>query len=244
MIPLLEVGDRTLAKNNLLTLLTQYQLLPQFLKELIIDREIQDISLSSEEEVLAIEQFYTQHQLMDEAKREIWLSYHRMSLEQVCLQALRQFKLVKFKSIRWGGLTEGDFLKYKHQLDQFIYSLICVSNAEQAQELYFRIKEGERTFFELASQYSEGTEAKTGGRIGPVTTATLYPALVQVLSGSQPGQLWAPQRFGECFVIVRLEQHIPAQLNNAVRHQLIERRYQDWLDHQLQTMNLSCTATP
>jgi hypothetical protein len=150
MIPLLEVGDRNLAKNDLLTLLTQYQLLPQLLKELIIDREIQDISLSSEEEALAIEQFYIQHQLMDEAKREIWLSYHRMSLEQVCLQALRQFKLVKFKFIRWGGMTEGDFLKYKHQLDQFIFSLICVGNAEQAQELYFRIKEGERTFSELA----------------------------------------------------------------------------------------------
>lgn len=239
MTPLVEVGDRTLATNELLTLLTQYELLPQFLKELIVDREIQDVSLTREEKMLAIEQFYAQRQLIDEAKREAWRSYHRMSLEQVSLQALRQFKLIKFKSLRWGKVTEADFLKHKYQFDRFIYSLICVSNVEVAQELYFQIKEGESTFSELASLYSEGSEAETGGRIGPITTATLHPALVQILSSSKPGQLCPPQRFGEKSIIVRLEQHIAAQLNNTVRHQLIERRYQEWLNHQLQNMNLS-----
>jgi parvulin-like peptidyl-prolyl isomerase len=239
MTPLFEVGDRTLATDTLLTLLTQYQLLPQLLKELIIDREIQDISLTPEEEMLAIEQFYAQHQLIDETKREAWRNYHRMSLEQVSLQALRQFKLIKFKSLRWGNVTEADFLKHKYQLDRFIYSLICVSNAELAQELYFRIKEGESTFSELASLYSEGSEAKTGGRIGPITTATLHPALVQILCSSRPGQLCPPQRLGGKSIIVCLEQHIAAQLNNTVRYRFIEHRYQEWLNHQLQNMNLS-----
>jgi parvulin-like peptidyl-prolyl isomerase len=239
MTPLVEFGDRILATDTLLTLLTQYQLLPHLLKELIIDREIQDILLTSAEEMLAIEQFYAQHQLIDETKREAWRNYHRMSHEQFSLQALRQFKLIKFKSLRWGNVTEADFLKHKYQLDRFIYSLICVSNAELAQELYFRIKEGESTFSELASLYSEGSEAKTGGKIGPITAATLHPALVQILCSSRPGQLCSPQRFGEKSIIVRLEQHIAAQLNNTVRHQFIEHRYQEWLNHQLQNMNLS-----
>ena len=44
-----------------------------------------------------------------------------------------------------------------------VYSLIRSKDPGVAQELYFRIQEGENTFSELARQYSQGSEAQTGG---------------------------------------------------------------------------------
>jgi parvulin-like peptidyl-prolyl isomerase len=239
MSPIVDVGDRPLASANLIDLLAEYQLLPHFLTEVIIDKATKEISLTPEEELSAIEQYYTQQQIGDDEQRHQWLSHYRMSPKQLSRQALRQFKLAKFKYRTWNHLLEADFLKYKPQLDRYVYSLIRVGNAELAQELYFRLKEGENTFAELAPQYSEGPEAKTAGQVGPVAASTLHPALVQMLTGSKPGQLWPPQRLGEWSAIVRLEQCMNAQFNEAVRNQLLERRYQEWLEPQLQSIPLS-----
>jgi parvulin-like peptidyl-prolyl isomerase len=236
------LGDRHLDPSELLGLLTQYQMLPQFLKELLIAQATQDIALTSAEEALALEQFYAHQKIKDETQANAWLTYHRMSAEQLSAQALGRIKLEKFKQMTWNAYIETDFLKYKSQLDQFTCSILRTKDAELAQELYFRIKEGEQTFADLAPQYSQGAEAQSGGLIGPVAASTMHPKLFQILSSSKPGQLWSPQQLEEWFVIVRLEQYLPAQLDDSIRQQILERRFQEWLEQQLQAVKLSTPA--
>ncbi len=242
MNPYITLGDRTLGAPDLLALITQYQMLPQLLKEQVIGQATQDIRLNPEEEAAALEQFYAQPQFKEEAQRQAWLNYYRMSADQLSAQALRQLKLEKFKHLTWDGHLEADFLKSKAQMDRFICSILRTKNAELSQELYFRLKEGEQTFADLAPQYSEGPEAQTNGLIGPVVASTMHPKLMQILSTSQPGQLCPPQRLEEWFVIVRLEQYLPAQLDDTIRRQLLERRFQEWLEQQIQTIQLSTSA--
>jgi parvulin-like peptidyl-prolyl isomerase len=236
------LSDRPLGATELLSLMSQYQMLPQFLKEQSIDRATQSISLTLEEEAFALEQFLAQQKVKDEAQRQAWLNYHRMSEAQLSAQAIRKFKLEKFKHMTWDACVEADFLKYKFNLDRFICSILRTKDAELAQELYFRLKEGEQTFADLAPQYSEGAEAQTSGLVGPIAGSTLHPKLLQVLSNSQPGQLCPPQRLEEWFIIVRLEQYLPAQLDETIRQQILERRFQEWLEQQLQTVNVSIPA--
>jgi parvulin-like peptidyl-prolyl isomerase len=236
------LGDRHLDASELLSLLTQYQMLPQFLKELLIAQATQDIALTSAEEALALEQFYTRQHIKDEAQTNAWLKYHRMSAEQLSAQAMRLIKLEKFKQMTWNAYVETDFLKYKSKLDQFTCSILRTKDAELAQELYFRIKEGEQTFADLAPQYSQGTEAQSGGLIGPLAASNMHPKLFQILSSSKPGQLCSPQPLEEWFVIVRLEQYFPAQLDEGIRQQILERRFQEWLEQQLQAVKLSTSA--
>jgi parvulin-like peptidyl-prolyl isomerase len=243
MIGQIQIGNASPKSIDLLQSITQHQLLPTLLKALIIDHAVADLTLTPEEEAIALQQFYKQQQLTEENQQQ-WLSHHQMSIEQLEQQALRQLKLEKFKILNWNSVLESDFLKYKPQLDQYIYSLIRHKSGELIQELYFRIQDEEQTFAELASQYSEGSEAKAGGLIGPVTSTAMHPALVQILSSSQPGQLWSPQRIGEWNLIVRLDQHLPAQLTESVRQQLLEQRYQAWLDEQLKTIRLISSPVP
>jgi parvulin-like peptidyl-prolyl isomerase len=235
----LQIGNLPPASIDLLQSLSQHQLMPALLKALVIEHAIADLTLTSEEEVIALQQFYEQHQIKDEEHEQQWLAHHRMSKAQLEQQALRQLKLAKYKAQRWNSVLESDFLKYKPQFDRYTYSLLRHQSAELTRELYFRILEQEQTFAELAAQYSEGIEAKTGGLIGPVAASTLHPALVQILSHSQPGQLCPPQRLGEWNLIVRLEQHQSAQLTETVRQQLLEQRYQTWLNEQLETTHLT-----
>jgi parvulin-like peptidyl-prolyl isomerase len=130
-------------------------------------------------------------------------------------------------------LLESHFLKRKGQLDQVVYSLIRTKNKGIAEELYFRLEEQEQTFAELACEYSQGSEAQAGGIIGPVELGSIHPSLAQLLSISQPGQLWRPMPLGEWLLIVRLEKLIPVQLDELMRQRLLRELFEAWLQERL-----------
>jgi parvulin-like peptidyl-prolyl isomerase len=161
-----------------------------------------------------------------------------MTAKQLKDFATRKLKIERFKQARWDEQLETYFLARKRQLDRVVYSLIQTDELT-AQELYFRIKEGEASFAELARQYSQGQEAKIGGLIGPVELGSCPPMLAKMLYGSYPGQLFPPIRMGNLSVIVRLEQSLSAQLDNARREQLKSELFAAWLQERLNSVTYS-----
>jgi len=234
MTAVLQIGNRTIAAEEVIPLLSSYQMLPQLLRESIIDEAIAPISCTPEEIASAYEQFREQNQLTSETERQAWLERYCMSHEYLEAALItRMLKVEKFKQVTWGHKLESYFLKRKGQLDQVVYSLIRTKDKGIAEELYFRLQEREQTFAELAYQYSQGPEAQSGGIIGPVELGTIYPNLGQLLSLSQLGQLWHPMPLGEWLLIVRLEKLIPAQLDEFMRQRLLRELFEAWLQEQL-----------
>ncbi|MEA5510746.1 peptidylprolyl isomerase [Crocosphaera sp. UHCC 0190] len=230
----LQIGDQEISDHNLYRLLAQYRLLPQLAKEIIIDQAIADITCTPEETAQAKQQFYQKNQLTNEAQLKAWLDHHGMTPQQLEVISVRDLKIEKFKQLTWSDKLDPYFVKCKGQLDRVVYSLIRTKDAGIAQELYFRIQEGENTFTELARQYSEGSEAQTGGLIGPVELNVPHPRISQILSASRPGQLSPPTRVGDWWIILRLEKYMSAQLDEATRQRLINELFQAWLLAQIQ----------
>ncbi|MEQ9358976.1 peptidylprolyl isomerase [Coleofasciculus chthonoplastes] len=233
MTAILKVGDQTITAEEVIPLLAKYQLLPQLLREIIIDQAIATLDCTDEEKNAASEQFYTKNQLTSQEERQAWRDRQDLSLEQVEELAVRGLKLEKFKQATWGHKIESYFLKRKGRLDRVIYSLIRTKEAAIAQELYFRIQEGEQSFNELARDYSQGPEAQTGGLVGPVELSTPHPTLAQMLTVSQPGQLLPPTRLGDWFIVIRLEKFLPVQLDDPMRQRLLDEMFTTWLKEQL-----------
>jgi parvulin-like peptidyl-prolyl isomerase len=233
MAVVLQVGDREITADEVLPLIAGYQMLPQLLRELIIDQAITSIELTTEEVAAACQQFYAQNQIASEADRQAWLGRYGMTAAQLEALATRGLRIDRYRQATWGPKLESYFLTRKGQLDKVIYSLIRTQDLGIAQELYFRINEGEQSFAELAREYSQGPEAQTDGLIGPVELSVPHPTLAQILSLSQPGQLAPPTRVGEWLVIVRLERFIPAQLDDAMRRRLFNECFETWLQEQL-----------
>ena len=233
MSTVLQAGNRIITEREIIPLLVSYQMLPQLLRESIIDQAIEPISCTSEETAIAVSQFYTQNQLTSETARQAWLENYNMNSQQLAAFATRGLRIEKFKQATWGKKLESYFLKRKWQLDKVIYSLIRTKDMGVAQELYFRIQAGEQSFAELAGAYSQGPEAETGGLIGPVELSLPPRPLAQTLYMSQPGQLWSPFRFGEWIMIIRMEKLLPAQLDEPMRQRLLNELFQTWLQQQL-----------
>ncbi|WP_035799725.1 peptidylprolyl isomerase [Crocosphaera chwakensis] len=230
----LKIGDQAISSEDIYPLLAQYRLLPQLAKEIIIDQAIADITCTPEETTLAKQQFYQKQQISDENQLKVWLNHHGMTPEQLETLSVRDLKIEKFKHLTWGDKLDPYFVKCKGQLDRVVYSLIRTKDPGVAQELYFRIQEGENTFSELARQYSQGSEAQTGGLLGPVELNTPHPKIAQILAASRPGQLSPPTQVGEWWIIVRLEKYMSAQLDDNTKQRLLNELFQSWLLAQLQ----------
>lgn len=243
MTPLLQVGSRIVTALDIIPLLSQYDLLPQLLRELMIDQAIASIALPPEDIDRLCRQFYQEQQITDDAALQSWLQQKGITLEQLNVLATRPAKIDQFKQTQWGGNLESYFLTCKDQLDEVVYSLIRTPEPEVAQELYFRIRAGEQSFADLARQYSQGSEAETGGLVGPMPLTQPNPVLAEKLLYSQPGQLHPPIRLDEWYVIVRLEKLIPARLDEATRQRLLDRLFEAWIEAQFDQPSIEASSS-
>jgi parvulin-like peptidyl-prolyl isomerase len=229
MTSVLKIGNQIISAEEALKLIASYQHLPRLVFEVIVDRAIASINCTVEEELTAYEQFCRQYQIKSEGDRSLWLQQNGMTLEQQKSYAIRLRRIEKFKQATWGHKLESYFLTRKAQLDKVIYSLIQMQDIA-AQELYFRIKEGEVDFGEVAKEYGRG------GLMGPVELSAINPTLAKILLFSQPGEILPPTRIGDWLVIVRLEKLVPAQLDDAMRQRLLGELYANWLQEEFKKL--------
>ncbi|MBD2773151.1 peptidylprolyl isomerase [Iningainema tapete] len=237
MNQVLHIASNEIATSEIIPTLTSYNMIPQLICESIINRAIASITCSEEETANALEQFYQNWDLTTQEKRLAWRQRYSLTQEQLEQLATRKLRIEKFKQVTWGNQLEFYFLKRKKQLDKVIYSLIRTEERGTANELYFRIKEGEQSLAELAQEYSIGIEADTNGILGPVELGNLPVNLAQLLYTSQVGIIQPPVPFGESWLIVRVEKLIPAQLDDFMRQRLLQENFEAWFQQQLSQLS-------
>jgi parvulin-like peptidyl-prolyl isomerase len=231
MVAVIQVGQAVLDAPTLIAKLREYQLMPKLVQEIVVDMAIAHIDCDVN---TAMQAFCAKRGLFSQEQQQAWCEQQQQSPEQMMSAAIREYKLLQFQEETWGEQIESYFLQRKAQLDRVRYSLIRTQDASLAQEIYFRLNDDGAAFSELASQYSEGQEAKTGGLVGPVELSVPHPILSRMLMVSKPGQLWAPTQIGEWLVITRHEQFLPAQFDEAMRQRLLGERFQMWLQKQIE----------
>lgn len=232
MTVILQIGQEKLDASTLLEKLEQYQLMPQLVQEMVIDQAVGAIDCDPQ---AAMQAYCASRGIFSQEQQQAWCQQQQVDTTQMTAAAIREFRLTKFKEETWGGAQlESYFLQRKTQLDRVRYSLIRTKDASLAQEIYFRLNDDGASFADLARQYSEGQESKTGGLVGPVELSVPHPVLARMLMVSKPGQLWAPTQIGEWLVIARLDQFLPAQLDDAMRQRLLNERFQEWVQQQIQ----------
>jgi PPIC-type PPIASE domain len=234
--PLQRLATNDMSGAEVIGLLQRYSLLPQLQKELIIEAALATVECSPEQIFNAYKTFYHQYQITSDAGRAEWLQRNNFTLTQFEDLVLRTIKLDRFKQVTFDRQVDSYFLQRKSQLDRVIYSILQVNNFHLAQELFLQIQDKEATFAKLAPQYSSGQEQQSGGLIGPQELSMPHPILAQKLLSLRSGQLAGPIQIANCFAIVRLEQHLPAQLDPVMRSRLADELYEQWMQLQLKAL--------
>ncbi len=201
--------------------------LPEVLHHLILDQALATVDYSKAER----DRFC--HQLYQEKPYQTWLQQQGVTPEQFEIWLDRELRIRKFQRLRWSKTVNSYFLQRKYQLDQVICSLIYLREQDIAQELYFRIVEGEQSFTEVANLYSEAAQAPTDGIVGPIELGQLPERLARMFYGGRPGQLWPPTRIGEWMIIARLEAILPVRLDETMRQNLFNELLENWIAIQI-----------
>ncbi|MFZ9736655.1 MAG: peptidylprolyl isomerase [Prochlorotrichaceae cyanobacterium] len=219
-VPTLRIGQRELTPEQVFRYLSTSKLLPQFIRDIVLEDALQEVSYTVEELNAAVQGIAQQRQ------------YQNLDAKSLSLLALRSLRVEKFKVQSWGNNLESYFLKRRQDLDQVVCSLIQTPDASLAQELYFRIQHQEDSFERLAQQYSQSAETREGGKLGPLPLSQLHPEIAKHLRGLRAGQVAPVFILGQQCIIIRLDKLIPAQLTETMRQTLLNELFENWLEHE------------
>ena len=191
------------------------------------------IRIESEDCNKAWESYLAKNHISDDASLEKHLKLIGLDRESLKWQLELPLRINKYCLDKYRHKSEARFLSKKHQLDQVIYSLLRVKDGFLARELYLRIASNEANFSDLASEFSEGGEAKTKGIIGPVPMNQAHPALSEKLRTSRPGHLNEPFNIGEWWLIARLERYEPARFDESTMQTMTREMFQEHIEEQV-----------
>lgn len=242
----LTVGTQVISPLEVLPLLDRYRLLPQLVREILIDQAIAPFPCGEEELSLARQQVMLQNQLTTRQQLDQWLAQQNLTLEQFNRAIARPLRLVKFQQQQWGHQVQSYFVQNKNRFDRAVYSLVRLrlQNMGIAQELYFRILEGEEDFAAIAKAYSQGPEAQTGGVVGPVELQKIHPRMAERLLKATAGEVVPPFSVDGWWVILRLDKFLPASLDENLTNQVLNEFFEQWLQTQVQQTIAAMNPAP
>lgn len=220
----LDLGNGQISSDLVLEQLAEYQLLSQQIEEIILDRLIAqttiDLNIHIDYDSTEFEERYA----LNQQSR----FYRGMNSAQLTAISARELKLEKFKQLRWGEQVAVYFQEQQSQLDRVTISTIEVDDSFVANELFFRIKDGEQSFAEIALEYSQDVYWQTGGTIGPVFWRELSPKIGGVVRKLQLGELSPPLWMGGKYRLIRLDRLEPSQLNPQLHQFLLDELFINW----------------
>jgi parvulin-like peptidyl-prolyl isomerase len=211
------------------------------LRQYVLEREIEtrtDLDVPSALVEQAVVDFRLQNQLTDAKAFQDWLIRNGTNYELFHNQITNSFKLEKLKAQIVEARLQEYFIERKLVLDRVVISRIVVDSKELAEELHSQISEG-ASFEQLAQEYSKADERIANGMMGAVSRGTMPDVLRAAIDSAHPGDLVGPMQIENYWAIFRVEQFIPAtlednQLKQALQNELFER----WIAEKIQTMTV------
>ena len=211
------------------------------LRQYVLEQELETregLEINSAMVEQASVDFRLQNQLTDQQSFQDWLVRNGTTYDLFHSQIKNSFKLEKLKAQITEPRLQEHFIERKLMLDRIVMSRIVVESKEMAEELHTQIAEG-GSFEQLAREYSKADERVANGMMGPVSRGTMPDVLRSALESVEPGSLVGPLPIENYWAIFRVEQFLPATLEDAQLKQTMQGElFEKWLTEKIQSMTV------
>ena len=215
--------------------------LGDILRQYVLEQEIanrEDLDVNSAVIEQAVIDFRLQQQLTDPKVFQEWLNRNGSDYSTFHSQINSNFKVEKLKSVIADAKLQEYFIERKVFLDRVVLSRIIVENQELADELKIQIQEG-TSFEELAQEHSIADDRISNGMMGPVSRGTMPDMIRAAIDSAEPGDLVGPIEVEQRWALFRVEQTIPATLDNQQLRQTLQTElFERWLAEKIQKMTV------
>ncbi|MDZ8053108.1 MAG: peptidylprolyl isomerase [Aulosira sp. ZfuVER01] len=217
------------------------QFIGDIIRQYIIEQEINmrdDIDISSALTEQTIIDFRLKNQLTEPPIFQEWLKKNGTDYATFHASIAFGFKLEKLKALVTEPKLPEYFIERKIYLDRVVLSRIFVDNRELSEELQTQIEEG-GSFEQLAKEYSLADDRIVNGMMGPISRGTLPDILRAAIDAAIPGQLIGPIELDGRYGLFRLEQFLPASLEDTQLKQALQNElFEKWLAEKIQKLTV------
>lgn len=219
--------------------------LPSLIKETVYQQIINDtariesIEISDRELQQAADNFRLRYSLKDPATTWEWLQKNYLTgddFEQLIYESLVTAKLIEHL---FGDRVEACF--YQHQLDftQAALYEIVFDDFSVAIEEFYALQEQETTFAEVARRYiQEPNLRRQHGYQGVLPRTKLNSAISALVFAANPPEILKPIVVNKKVHLILVEEIIKPQLDEALREQIVNQLFSDWLEKQVQQYSI------
>ena len=195
-------------------------MLPNLVRNFLIDKIISGIPLEQNIYEEEIKKFYLKNNILNKKDLENVLKIKGISEEEFHYQITLPLKISKFAKQNFQDEIESYFLERKDFLDEYTFNIIRLKNEDLAYELYFRIDSEESDFVKLSERYSFYSELYPKGLFGPKNLQGINPLIVNKLIIASPGDLIQPFQVDEWWIILKLINKKTAKLDKPTINML------------------------
>jgi parvulin-like peptidyl-prolyl isomerase len=239
-ITAVRVKGRSVSMKTLLRLASMGDTMPvveEAARELVLRCWAEELGVEASSEELQTElvNFRKAHGLYTAAQTREWLETRAVTLEELTafLEPRILYRNIAEQVVKDEEI-ERHFLEHALRYDQAVVSRIVMPEYGQAQELRFRLEEGE-DFHRLARQFSEDEETRrAGGYAGFIGRDAVEPEQAAAVFSSKEGEVVGPFESKQGFVLLLVEELYPAKLTDelasAIREELFREKLEAYED--------------
>lgn len=208
-------------------------------KVIISAAEEAGIKVETEELQKAADQIRLANKLNSADDTWEWLKKHGISLDD--------FEDIVYSTVISGKLTNNLLANkvepyfFENQLNYagaVIYEVI-LDDEDLALELFYSIREGEISFYDVAHKYIQDTELRRkGGYRGTVSRQELKPEISAAIFMATPPQILKPILTSKGVHLILVEEIIQPQLDDKLRYKIFSDLFTEWMRQQVQEVEL------
>ncbi|MEH2047411.1 peptidylprolyl isomerase [Nostoc sp.] len=195
------------------------------------------IKVETEELQKAADLFRLMNKLTSAEETWTWLEKHSLSLDD--------FEEIVYSGVVFGKLSQHLFTDkielyfLEHQLDYagVVMYEIVLDDEDLAIELFYAVKEGEMSFYDVAHKYIQDTGLRRkGGYLGIVRRQDLKPEISAAVFAVTPPQVLKPIVTSKGLHLIFVEEIIQPELDNKLHQQIIADLFDEWIKQQIETV--------
>jgi PPIC-type PPIASE domain len=163
-----------------------------------------------------------------------WLAEQLMTPEDWEAGISDRLLTVKLAESLFAHEIERYFVEHRLEFEQVLLYKIAVPYFQLAQELLYQIEDDEISFYEAAHLYDVDEQRRLQcGYVGKLYQWSFTPEIAAILLGANTREVIGPVQSEQSYVLLMVEEFIPAKLTSEIHQVILDRLFQDWLDHEL-----------
>lgn len=201
-------------------------------KEAGIKVEVEDLQLMADK-------FRRMYNLYSAEDTWAWMKENNLSLEDFEEVVSNHALSTKLAVHLFADKIEPYF--YEHQLDYAAVVMyeVVLDDEDLALELFYAIKEGEMSFYDVAHKYIQDVELRRkGGYLGLLYRKDLKPNISAAVFAAQSPQVIKPIVTSKGVHLIFVEEMIERQLDNWLRNKIAADLFDEWVKKSLVQLKL------